>query len=109
MLRLNIPTVSYAKQEVSLGGFKYDFVYSYNEYDGRWRIDIYYNEELIVPGLAIMEDSSIIRFRYDVPEFSHGDLQCRKVLDTKESVGRNNLGIGKEYELIYFTNEELGL
>ena len=109
MLRLNIPEVAFAAQEVSLGGLTYTFIYSFNDQDDRWRFDIYLDEVLVIGGIKVMENASLFRFRYTLPDFVNGDIQCLRLLDDGKQVGRNNLGIGKAYELIYFSNEELGL
>lgn len=109
MLRLNVPEAAFAQQEVSLGGLTYKIVYKYNDWDERWRLDIYLGEALVIAGVKIMENTSLLGFRYSLADFTHGDLQCLKMLDDGQEVGRNNLGIGKAYELVYFSNEELDI
>lgn len=109
MERIQIPTTPYSDQHISLGGQTYQFIYSYNEFDGRWRIDIYQNQQPVMMNLMIIENQSLIRARYSPPLFDHGDLQCIRFTDDGREATFDNVGIDKPYELIYFTNEELGI
>lgn len=107
MLRINFPIVSYAEQEISLGGFKYTFIYKYNDWDERWRIDIHKGSEVVVSGLKVLENSSLIKRNFSLPGFDHGDIICVRLQDDASPAGRDNIGLHKAYELIYLSNEEL--
>ena len=53
-----------------------------------------------------MENQSLLA-RYNLDEFSHGDLYCIRVQNDNNNVTLDNLGINKAYELVYLDNEEL--
>lgn len=106
-LKINIPDSSNAVPKVSLGGITYDFHFYTNRIDGKYHLDIYLDGVLLQGSLKLLENVFILQ-KYVIPDFSHGDLFLAKLKDTSELPGRDNIGVGKPYELIYFTNEELG-
>jgi hypothetical protein len=105
-LSLPVSQASWSTQNISLSGTDYTFIYSYNTRDERWRFDIYLNEEPVILGIKIVENQ-IFLGKYLLPDFNHGDIACLRVKDDGLPVGRDNLGIDKSYELVYFTNEEI--
>lgn len=105
-LKLPVPDQAWSRQEVSLGGLDYTLIYSYNTRDERWRFDIYLEEVPVILGVKIMENQFFLE-NHILSNFNHGDIACIKVQDDGLPVGRNNLGQGKPYELVYFTNEEV--
>lgn len=106
-LKLPVPQASWSSQNITLGGLDYNFIYSYNTRDGRWRFDIYLNQEPVILGIKVVEEQLFLR-NYLLSSFDHGDIACLRVKEDGLPVGRDNLGQGKSYELVYFTNEELG-
>lgn len=108
MLRIPVPTPN-TSQVVSLGGVAYNFVFNFNYFDDKWRISIYQNEEPVQLNMKVTEPKSLIRVRTTPVNFSHGDLQVHQRKTTSNPCGIDNFGIDKEYELLYFTNEELDL
>lgn len=106
MLKLPVPEQSWSSQNISLGGLDYQFIYSYNTRDERWRFDIYLDEEPVILGIKIMENQRFLD-NYILPDFDHGDIFCLRVKDDGLPVGRDNLGQGKSYSLVYFSNQEL--
>jgi len=107
-MALSIPTPDYpsTKQNVTLAGRDYELTIRFNERDSRWRLSISLNGVVVISGIKLVENRRLLS-RYILPDFNHGDLFCMRRKSTKDPVGRKNLGIGKEYELIYFSNEEL--
>lgn len=103
---IGTPVSASATQTIALGGKTYEFVYSLNSRDNRVRLDISFDDSPIITGVKLMENESLLQ-RYDLVEFSHGDLFCIRVLKTDEEVTLENLGIGKPYELMYLTNDEI--
>jgi hypothetical protein len=106
MLLLPVLESSWTSQNISLGGLDYEFIFSYNTRDSRWRFDIYLEGEPVVLGIKVVENQMFLR-KYILPLFNHGDIACLRLKNDGLPVGRNNLGQGRSYELIYFTNEEL--
>ena len=107
-MALSIPTPDSPnlKQNVTLGGVEYEFLTSFNSRDSGWRLSIFRESEVVILGVKIVENTRLLS-RYILESFNHGDLSCIRRKSTTDPVGRNNLGIGKEYELIYTSNEEL--
>jgi hypothetical protein len=105
-LKIPVPEAAYAENQFSLGGINYRFVFRFNDRDNRWRVDIYINEDPVKLGLKVIQNIPLLS-RYLLDDFTHGEIFCIKMKDTTEPVGRDNLGIGKSYELIYMTYQEL--
>jgi len=105
-LTLNVPNTAHSLQTVSLGGIDYDITYTYNTRDSRWRMDISKQGVVVKSGIKIMENQSLLG-RYLLSNFEHGDIFCVRVEKDSSNVGRDNLGLDKAYELVYYTNEEL--
>jgi hypothetical protein len=105
-LSIPIPDVAWSEQDVSLGGSNYTFTYQYNSRDSRWRFDLALEDTVVISGVKVVENQSLLD-RYKLDDFNHGDIFCLRVEDDNSDVGRNNLGIGKSYELVYYTNAEL--
>ena len=107
-LKINIPNTSWSEQSVSLGGIEYQFVFSFNGRDERWRLSILRQGTSVKAGVKLMENQLLLN-RYTLTDFDHGDLFCVRLKKDNLPVGRENLGFGKPYEIVYFTNEELGV
>lgn len=105
-LSLPVPNSSWSSQNITLGGLDYTFEFSFNSRDDRWRFDIYLEDEPVILGIKIMENQFFLR-NYILPDFDHGDIVCVRSKDDGSPVGRDNLGQGKPYELIYFGTNEL--
>ena len=61
--------------------------------------------EEIVKGLTLIENFSPTIFQ-NLIDFDHGFLFISPAPNVTKKCTRDNLGIGKDYELIYVTNEE---
>jgi hypothetical protein len=107
-LSINIPDSSNNEVKVALGGFDYTFQYSFNTRDQRYRLSILQRGFPIIRGLKLVE-SSLITDKYDLPLFDHGQLIVVRLQETDLGAGRSNMGFGKAYGLVYFSNEELGI
>lgn len=105
-LSITISDSAWSSRPVSLGGVTYKFTFAFNERDQRWRLSIYRGSTPVILGVKIVESKMLFE-NYNLPLFDHGDIGCFRMYSTTEEVGRDNLGIGKEYELIYFSNAEI--
>lgn len=103
---LEIPTTANEELETSLAGIAYKFIYTFNTRDSRWRLSIYKDGSPVILGLKIVENVSLLS-QYLLDDFDHGDIFCIRSKDDGNPVGFDNLGIGKAYELVYLSNEEL--
>jgi hypothetical protein len=106
MLKVNVPPSPWSEQSITLAGIEYRFIFSFNERDQRWRLDIYVQDVPVIHGIKIMENQSFL-YLYNLESFIHGDLSCIRMKKDNKDVGFDNFGYNKAYELIYFTNDEI--
>lgn len=106
MLKISVPDSAYSTQDVTLGGETYRFDFSYNSVDEVYRLDIYYQGDIMLAGIDLRE-GSILTGKYDLPNFDHGELFLAKLKASNQHPTRENIGTNKTYELIYVSNEEL--
>ena len=105
-LNIEVPESANSSQYVNLGGYKYLIEYAYNNRDDSMRMSIYLDNIPVITGIKIMQNQRLL-YRYNLTEFNHGDIVCYKNKTTPINPTLGNIGIGKDYELIYFSNEEL--
>ncbi len=105
-LKITIPDTSWSSQLVSLSGKSYIFEISYNERSTRWYINVTLAGEEVINSLKAIENINMTG-RYNLVKFDHGGLFCVRFKKTTDPVGRDNFGLGKDYELIYLTNSEI--
>lgn len=108
-VKIPVPDASWGEVTVPLGGETYDITYRYVERDPEdphWRMDIYQGTTTVMVGIKLVADSPLIGI-YALDDFRHGEILCQKMLSTNDTPGRGNVGIGKEYELVYYSLEEL--
>lgn len=108
-ISIDVPESAWAEQSVILDGFSYTFTYSYNSRNGGLYLTITGEDnEVILANVRLMQNELLLG-RYKNPLFAHGDLVCIPYKATQDEVTLGNIGIDKTYELIYLTNEELGI
>lgn len=101
MIKINIPDSSWSEARMSLGDRLYDVVFKFNSRDNRWRIDIFYRGQPVIRGLKLMENLPVM-YRYLLDNWEDGsDLIPVRMKETDDPVGRDNLGLGKTYELFF--------
>ena len=103
---LNTP---YTSQELVLSNVSYTLRYRINRrYDSdnpRIYMDIFLQDEPVILGIKILPNTSLTG-RYQLAEFDDGVLFCLQT--GKESFpSLGNVGIDREYSIVYYTNEEL--
>lgn len=103
---ITIPDTAWSRQVVSLSGSSYVFETRYNERSSRWYINITLGGVSVINSLKVVENVNLTG-RYLLDNFNDGNLFCIKIKETAEPAGRDNFGIGKDYELWYLTNEEI--
>ena len=109
MIKLNTPTSPDVVTPTALGGNLYQFHYQYNgstPENKRWYLDIYLGKKLLIAGLKLIDGFPLLS-KYSLVDFNHGELYVIKFKETDSVVGRDNLGIGKEYSLVYISNDEI--
>lgn len=105
MLEINIPDAPASSVSVTLGGKLYEFEFKYNSTTTSHYLTIRQAGKLLVSSLKLLPNVNLLR-KYKIPEFDHGVLFVLKLEKTEESAGRNNIGIGKAYSLLYVSNNE---
>lgn len=106
MLRLPVPDSSNATVPITLGGMLYDFVFELNAIDKVLRMSIYYQSRLIIGSLDLKTGALLLK-KHALPDFDHGDLLLFRVKKTSQPPTKGNIGIDREYELLYLTTEDL--
>lgn len=99
IIKIGVPDLAQPSTEISLSGIKYNFLFHYSTVESCYYLDIYSQDELILGGIKLIE--GLLTFKYDLPLFPNGELLLVKLKETSELPSRNNVGIGKAYELIY--------
>lgn len=105
MIILPTPTLEWASHKASLAGKTYKFTYRFSEYNQRWMLDIYLNDEVVILGQMIIEGSPLF-YAKPIKNFEHGVIVPIRNVDSAKTIGRDNLGIDKEFSLYYLSNEE---
>lgn len=108
MRRISVPDSANTETPVSLGGESYSFKFSFNSTNDKYYLDIIYQGVTIISGLKLIPNVYLLK-KYALSNFSHGDLIVVNMNNTPDDVGRDNLGIGKPYELFYISNEEFDI
>ena len=103
---LPTPITANETQRVSLNNILYDITYRYNTRDERWRIDLAVQGETFVTGIKVMENQLLLG-QFLLSEYIQGELFCVRNEDDDNPVGRDNFGLGKAYELLYLTPDEV--
>ena len=106
MLKIVVPEGSETEAKVSLGDVTYTFIYKYNSTSESYHLDIYLDTVPVITSVRLCAGALLLR-KHALDEFSHGDLMVIKYRETSDPVNRSNLGIGKPYELVYISKDEL--
>ncbi len=107
MIKVATPSIAYATITTSLNGETFNLTFRFNERTLRWKLDLATSEGTsIIRGLTLMEEE-ILNNHLTLPEFGEGLLIVDTLKFTTEPCGRDNLGFGKPYELLYSTKTEL--
>ena len=106
---IDVPSHPYSFIKTNLSGFAYELIITENSRSGRLSMAIVSNNEIIIRNVTLIEGGEALLQNYRLPGFDHGDLFCVRINKTKDPIKLGNIGVGKDYELVYMTNEELGL
>lgn len=107
MQRVPVPIIADSDIDVTLGGVRYILNWQYTGRDGRWRLHIKDSEGVyVVKGLKMIEDFSPTAHLYTI-DFQEGMLNIVELNADDLPAGRDNLGINKNYEVIFTTFAEL--
>lgn len=105
--RVPIPKESHNTTEISLSGNSYLFTYRFNSRTSRWKLDISLSDgTTVVNGLSLIENFSPTA-HLTLDDFNKGMLFVFPSNLTDEVAGRSNIGVNKDYELVYSSFSEL--
>lgn len=90
---------------VGLEGKQFNIRLYFVTRDKGWRMDIISPDDEI-KGIKLTPETNLT-YRFEGAGFTEGDLWCLRTTNTNLPVGRDNLGKGKEYTLIYLTADEM--
>lgn len=105
-LSIPVPTAANATQEISLGGSKYNFLFTFNSRNKRRYLSIYDKSGLVISNLKLIENQLLLQ-SYNLKRFNHGDVFCCRIKKDATEAGRYNIGQNLTYELLYYTNKEI--
>ena len=105
MIILPTPSSTWVTHKASLAGKTYKLTYRFNELIQRWFLDIYLNEVAVILGEMIIEGSPLF-YGKPIKNFEHGIITPVRNIEGTAPIGKDNLGIDKEYSLYYLSNEE---
>lgn len=103
---INIPDADWSTQVITLGGTTFNLELKYKERTQRWYMtlsDIDGNP--LVTEKKIVDGQSLTGL-WDI-EGLFGDIWCERVYGLDVYPTRDTLGIGKAFNLVYFTEDEL--
>lgn len=107
MIRIPVPTVSYATVQISLSGESYALTFRFNERMKRWKLDISEADGTPVWNGITLIEGTIPVAHLILDNFPEGVLGVFQVEADGKPAGRDNLGIGDSYELVYADVAEL--
>jgi len=98
-IKIDIPDSSFSETEITLGGISYNFIFRYSGLEDTFYLDLEREEQRLVSGLRL-NTGNLLTGKYDLPDFE-GQLVLVRLKETDQPPSRDNVGIGKAYELIY--------
>jgi len=106
-VKIKIENNTYFEQDVVLSGQSLLLELKFNTSDEAWYLTVSDpSSNPIMAGLKIMPNQNITgRYPY-LEGLPSGNIWCLRVQQSKEPLGRDNLGFDKIYELVWLTSEE---
>ena len=106
-LNIRIPDSAWSEQQVTISNNVLTLAFKFNSRNDSWYVDISNsdNTENIISGLNVMPNQNLTG-RYFLSDISEGNIWCVRKSTTSEPIGRDNFGIGKDFELWYIPDSE---
>lgn len=110
---IKVPNSAWHTQEISVEGSLLNITFKYNTADAGWYISLStINDNLILGDTKVMPNQSLTgRYKY-LEGLPSGNLWCVRRKNDFSPISRDNLGIGKTYELWWLSaaeEEEVGV
>ena len=108
---------AYQEKEPTINGKVFYFTLAYNSSDdvdnngkGAWYLDLVdFNGEDIISGVKIIPLQNLTKKHLSVNTILDGDLWCMNIKDSTTTINRGNFGTDKQFQLWYYSNEEMTL
>ena len=105
---INIPDSDWSSQTVTLGNKIYTLELKYKSRTQRWYLSLYDNNKALLLSEKKLVSNMFLTEPYALDSFT-GGLIVEKAFGDKEYPSRDNLGLGKAFELKYLSADEVAL
>lgn len=104
---IKVPDSAYHKQSIDLGVVSYNITFKFNVSDEAWYFLLSDLDDVaLTDDIKVMPNQNLTgRFPYSRP-LPNGDIWCFRFKNDYSPIDRNNLGIDKNYELVYLPDNE---
>ena len=103
-----IPTIQYADSDiaVALNGITYRFITAWEERQQSWYLYILNQDRSpVINKIKLFYPGNILE-QYSIPQFQQSLLYLVKNEDNNDPIRFENVGLGKDYTLVFTTDEE---
>jgi hypothetical protein len=104
---IRVPDSAFHTQSINIGGRAFNITFKFNESDKSWYMRLSsLSEEDLTSDIKVMPNQNLTgRFPTESP-LTEGNIWCLRFKNDYSPIGRYNLGVDKNYELVYLTFEE---
>lgn len=104
---IKVPNTPFFTQEVTLSNIAYQLVFKYNTSDAAWYVSVNTSTgSPLYSGMKVMPNQNLTGPRQYLGRMPGGNLWCFRRQQDTSPIDRDNLGIGRVYELWWMTTEE---
>lgn len=114
-IQIKVDENAYQGKEIVINGTVLNFTIAYNTSDdvnndgyGAWYFDIQdrqFND--IISGVKVIPIQNLTSRYLSLNTLLGGDIWCMNVKNSTAGINRDNFGTGKQFQLWYFSNEEM--
>ncbi len=98
----------YQEQLITLNGNSLFLTITYNTRDSRWYLDLEdRNGKTVVSGVKVIPNLSLTGKYVNVNTIIGGDIYCMDLKRSSSDITRSNFGNNKQFQLWYYSNEEI--
>ena len=108
MIEISVPDTANSRQNTQIDGTSLIIKFRYLERNKGWEISVFdINGSAIIAGCRIQPDVLLFDRHGFGDRLPDGVFACLKVRATDEVLGRDNFGVGKDYNMFFFSQSEL--
>ncbi len=101
-----VPDTDWSSQVITLGGTTFVLELKYKERTQRWYMSLFSSDGVKLLSEKKIVDGQTMTGLYDLPGM-YGGIFCERAYGLEVYPTRQTLGIGKEFNLVYYTQEEM--